>query len=452
MSASSGMFRSFRSFNYRTWFAGGVISNIGGWMQATAQDWVVLTELTDNDATAMGVTMALQFGPPLVLVSLTGWVADRFDRRKVLLCTQTALMMLALGVAALLLTGVMTLPLMLVFAAAFGVANAFDAPARQAFVSDMVSLEDTSNAVALNSAAFNMARLVGPAVGGILIVLLGSGWVFVANAVTFLAMIVALTLIRVNELTPRVKSRRGGGGLGEGFRYVRGRPDLLVVFVMVFLIGAFGMNFPIFASTMALEFGRDADGYGLLSSVLAIGSLAGALLAARRDRARVRVLVMAAGGFGVASLVSAFMPTYLSYAAVLILVGFSTVSMLTTANGYVQTTTDAALRGRVLALYMAVIMGSTPIGAPIAGWIVDTFSARTAIAVGGIAGVVAFGIGVGWTLWSGRLHRRDGRRFRLTLDETRPLSVIRAMDPGSFDDRPTTTTPIRMADPRDGES
>ncbi|MEE2814239.1 MAG: MFS transporter [Actinomycetota bacterium] len=451
MSASSGMFRSFRSFNYRTWFLGGVISNIGGWMQATAQDWVVLTELTDNDATAMGVTMALQFGPPLVLVSLTGWVADRFDRRKVLLCTQTALMMLALGVAALLLSGAMTLPLMFVFAAAFGVANAFDAPARQAFVSDMVSLEDTSNAVALNSAAFNMARLVGPAVGGILIVLLGSGWVFVANAITFLAMIIALTLIRVNELTPRVKSRRGGGGLGEGFRYVWGRPDLMVVFVMVFLIGAFGMNFPIFASTMALEFGRDADGYGLLSSVLAIGSLAGALLAARRDRARVRVLVMAAGGFGVASVVSAAMPTYLTYAAVLVLVGFSTVSMLTTANGYVQTTTDAALRGRVLALYMAVIMGSTPSGAPIAGWIVDTFSARTAITVGGIAGIVAFGIGVGWMLWSGRLHRRDGQRFRLTLDETRPLSVIRAMDPGSFDDRPTTATPIRLTDPRDDE-
>ncbi|WP_225211060.1 MFS transporter [Microbacterium commune] len=451
MSASSGMFRSFRSFNYRTWFLGGVISNIGGWMQATAQDWVVLTELTDNDATAMGVTMALQFGPPLVLVSLTGWVADRFDRRKVLLCTQTALMLLALGVAALLLTGVMTLPLMFVFAAAFGVANAFDAPARQAFVSDMVSLEDTSNAVALNSAAFNMARLVGPAVGGILIVLLGSGWVFVANAVTFLAMIVALTLIRVNELTPRVKSRRGGGGLGEGFRYVWGRPDLMVVFVMVFLIGAFGMNFPIFASTMALEFGRDADGYGLLSSVLAIGSLAGALLAARRDRARVRVLVMAAGGFGVASLVSAAMPSYVTYAAVLVLVGFSTVSMLTTANGYVQTTTDAALRGRVLALYMAVIMGSTPVGAPIAGWIVDTFSARTAIAVGGIAGIVAFGIGVGWMLWSGRLHRHEGRRFRLTLDETRPLSVIRSMNPGSFDERPTAATPIRLTDPHDDE-
>jgi len=441
------MFRSFANFNYRTWFAGGIISNVGGWMQATAQDWVVLTELTDNDATAMGITMALQFGPPLVLVGLTGWVADRFDRRKVLLCTQTFLMLLALGVAALLLTGVMTLPLMFVFAAAFGVANAFDAPARQAFVSDMVSLEDASNAVALNSAAFNMARLVGPAVGGILIVVLGSGWVFVANAVTFLAMIIALLMMRMSELMPRVKGGRSGG-LGEGFRYVKSRPDLLVVFAMVFLIGAFGMNFPIFASTMALEFGRDADGYGLLSSVLAIGSLAGALLAARRDRARVRVLVIAAGGFGAASVISAMMPTYWAYAVVLIFVGFSIVSMLTTANGYVQTTTEPALRGRVLALYMAVVMGSTPIGAPIAGWIVDAFSARTAIVVGGLAGLIACGIGVGWMLWSGRLHRQKNRRFRLTLDETRPLSVINAMDPVLFDDHATATTPIRLVDPR----
>ncbi|WP_307372862.1 MFS transporter [Microbacterium sp. W4I4] len=442
------MFRSFRTFNYRTWFVGAVISNIGGWMQATAQDWVVLTELTDNDAAAMGATMALQFGPPLVLVSLTGWVADRFDRRKVLLTTQSVLMALALGVAALLLTGVMTLPLMFCFAAAFGVTNAFDAPARQAFVSDMVSREDTSNAVALNSASFNMARLIGPAVGGLAIVALGSGWVFVANAVTFLAMLIALLLIRRNELIPRIKGGKNNGGLAAGFRYVLTRPDLLVVFVMVFLIGAFGMNFPIYASTMALEFGQGADGYGLLSSVLAIGSLAGALLAARRDRARVRVIVISAAGFGVASLVSALMPSYWSYAAVLILVGFSTVTMLTTANGYVQTTTDAALRGRVLALYMAVVMGSTPIGAPIAGWIVDEFGPRASIMVGGIAGVLAGAIGLGWMLWSGRLHRHERTRFLLTLDETRPLSVIRAMDPVSLDDRTTSTMPIRVPHPR----
>ncbi len=446
----SAMFRSFASFNYRVWFLGALVSNIGGWMQATAQDWVVLTELTDNDATAMGVTMALQFGPPLVLVSLTGWVADRFDRRKVLLTTQASLMALAIGVAVLLLTGVMTLPLMLLFALGFGIANAFDAPARQAFVSDMVSLEDASNAVALNSASFNMARLIGPAIGGVLIVALGSGWVFVANAATFLAMLVALLLIRRRELIPRTKGGRGGG-LADGFRYVWARSDLRTVFAMVFLIGAFGMNFPIFASTMALEFGRKADGYGLLSSVLAIGSLAGALLAARRDRARVRVLVLAAGGFGVASLVSSTMPTYWTYAIVLIFVGFSTVTMLTTANGYVQTTTDPRLRGRVLALYMAVVMGSTPIGAPIAGWIVDAFSARTSIAVGGIAGLLACGIGVGWMLWSGRLHRQEDARFLLTLDETRPLSVIRAMEPETFDERTTTTTPIRVVRPKPEE-
>ncbi|MBN9184466.1 MAG: MFS transporter, partial [Microbacterium sp.] len=251
------MFRSLGVFNFRVWFVGALVSNIGGWMQSTAQDWVVLTELTHHDATAMGVTMALQFGPPLVLVSFTGWVADRFDRRKVLMVTQTFLMLLAIAVGVLLLTHVMTLPLMWCFALAFGVGNAFDSPARQAFVSDVVARENASNAVALNAASFNTARLIGPAVGGILIVLVGTGWAFLANAVTFFAMLVALMLIRPAELVPRVHSS-GASRLADGFRYVAGRPDLVVTFVMVFLLGAFGMNFPIFASTMALEFGQNA--------------------------------------------------------------------------------------------------------------------------------------------------------------------------------------------------
>jgi MFS family permease len=439
----TAMFRSLASFNYRTWFIGAVVSNVGTWMQATAQDWVVLTELTDNDATAMGVTMALQFGPPLALVSVTGWVADRFDRRKILLATQTVLMILAIAVAVLLLTGVMTLPLMFGFALMFGITNAFDAPARQAFVSDMVSMEDASNAVALNSASFNVARLIGPAVAGLLIVAVGTGWVFAINAVTFLAMLLALSLLRTGELLPRVSSK-GRNGLAEGFRYVWARNDLKVVFVMVFLLGAFGMNFPIFASTMSLEFGRGADGYGVLSSVLAIGSLAGALLAARRDRARVRVLIVAAGLFGVASVVSAGMPGYWSYAVVLVFVGFSTVTMLTTANGYVQTTTDPALRGRVLALYMAVVMGSTPIGAPIAGWITDIAGPRAAILVGGIAGLLAMAIGLTWIIASGRLRRQESSRFRLTLDETLPVSVVHP-DPVEFSDEvAAATSPIRL--------
>ncbi|WP_082738503.1 MFS transporter [Microbacterium sp. CCH5-D1] len=441
------MFRSFANINYRIWFAGALISNVGGWMQATAQDWVVLTELTDNDATAMGVTMALQFGPPLVLVSMTGWVADRFDRRHILFATQSALLALAIAVGVLLLNDLMTLPMMFGFALGFGIVNAFDAPARQAFVSDMVSTGDTSNAVALNSASFNLARMVGPAVGGLLIVAIGSGWVFIVNAATFLAMLLALLLMRRSLLAPRLKNR-SRGGLAAGFRYVWGRSDLKVVFVTVFLIGAFGMNFPIFASTMALEFGAGADGYGVLSSVLAIGSLIGALLAARRDRARVRVVILAAGGFGIAAFVSSVMPSYASYAVTLTFTGFMIVTLLTTANGYVQITTDPALRGRVLALYMAVIMGSTPVGAPIAGWVADTFGPRAAIMLGGTAGFVACAIGVIWVATSGRLRRDENRRFLRTLDETRPLSVIE-VDPIEFSDEAAVTTPIRTAKRRD---
>lgn len=445
----SAMFRSFANINYRIWFAGALISNVGGWMQATAQDWVVLTELTDNDATAMGVTMALQFGPPLVLVSLTGWVADRFDRRHILFATQSALLALAIAVGVLLLNDLMTLPMMFGFALGFGIVNAFDAPARQAFVSDMVSTGDTSNAVALNSASFNLARMVGPAVGGLLIVAIGSGWVFIVNAATFLAMLLALLLMRRSLLAPRLKNR-SRGGLAAGFRYVWGRSDLKVVFITVFLIGAFGMNFPIFASTMALEFGAGADGYGVLSSVLAIGSLIGALLAARRDRARVRVVILAAGGFGIAAFVSSVMPTYASYAVTLTFTGFMIVTLLTTANGYVQITTDPALRGRVLALYMAVIMGSTPVGAPIAGWVADTFGPRAAIMLGGTAGFVACAIGVIWVATSGRLRRDENRRFLLTLDETRPLRVIE-VDPIEFSDEAAVTTPIRTAKRNDHE-
>lgn len=446
----SAMFRSFANINYRIWFAGALVSNVGGWMQATAQDWVVLTELTDNDATAMGVTMALQFGPPLVLVSLTGWVADRFDRRHILFATQSALLALAIAVGVLLLNDVMTLPMMFGFALGFGIVNAFDAPARQAFVSDMVSTGDTSNAVALNSASFNLARMIGPAVGGLLIVAIGSGWVFIVNAATFLAMILALSLLRRSLLAPRLKSRNRGG-LAAGFRYVWGRSDLRVVFVTVFLIGAFGMNFPIFASTMALEFGAGADGYGVLSSVLAIGSLIGALLAARRDRARVRVVILAAGGFGAAAFVSSAMPTYASYAVTLTFTGFMIVTLLTTANGYVQITTEPALRGRVLALYMAVIMGSTPVGAPIAGWVADAFGPRAAIMLGGTAGFVACAIGVIWVATSGRLRRDENRRFLLTLDETRPLRVVE-VDPIEFSDEAAVTTPIRSAKKNDLEA
>jgi MFS family permease len=443
----SAMFRSFSVFNYRVWFIGALVSNIGAWMQATAISWVVLTELTDNDPAAMGVTMALQFGPPLLLVGVTGWVADRFDRRKLLMVTQGMLLLLGLAIGALIFAGLMSLPVMYCFALALGVVAAFDNPARQAFVSDLVTRENASNAVALNAASFNGARMIGPAVAGIVIVAVGTGWVFVLNAVTFIGMLAALLLIRTGELIPRSKAP-GSGRLADGFRYVAKRPDLIVTFAMVFLVGAFGMNFPIYASTMAIEFGQNADGFGLLSSILAIGSLAGALMAARRDRARIRVVIGGTLLFAVAAGVSAFMPSYWAYAATLMFTGFAVVTMLTTANGYVQTTTDPALRGRVLALYMAILMGGTPIGAPIVGWVAGEFGPRVAILVGAVAALVAFLLGTTWLLISGRLHRHEEKRFRLTIDETRPLSVMRR-EPEEFSEQVATTTPIRLpAEPR----
>lgn len=411
------MFRSLASFNYRLWFIGALVSNIGAWMQATTQNWVVLTELTDNDAVAVGVTMALQFAPQLVLVPITGLIADRFDRRKILLVTQSSLMVLALGLGILLVTGVAELWHLYAFALALGLVNAVDAPARQTFVSDLVAEHNMANAVALNSASFNVARLIGPAVGGALIVLVGSGWVFLINAVSFIAMLAALSLLRRNELHRMPRAAKRKGQLAEGFRYVVGRPDLVIVFVIVFIMGAVGLNFPIFAATMAVEFGRGPGEYGLLTSILAIGSLAGALLSARRDRARLRIIIGAAGFYGVAALAASVMPTFWTFAATTILLGFGAVTLLTTANGYVQTTTDAVLRGRVLALYMAVLMGGTPLGAPVIGWVANEWGPRWALGGAGIATGIACLIGIGWMIVARdlRVRRTPESRWRIGL-------------------------------------
>lgn len=441
----SAMFRSLRRYNYRTWFIGGLISSTGQWMQMTAQSWVVLTVLTEGDAAAMGVSMALQFAPPLLLVGPAGWVSDRFSRRRILAITQAAFMLLAISMGLLLLTGIMTLPMMYGFAVALGVVAAFDNPARQVFVSDLVTAEDTSNAVALNSALFNMARLVGPAVAGIVVVAVGGGWVFMVNATTFLAMLIALALIRVRELTPRPRMA-STGRISDGFRYVAKRPDLIVLFVIAFIMGAFGMNFPIYASTMAVEFGHDADGFGLLTSVLAIGSLAGALMAARRARAQLRVAIIAALAFGVAQFASVFMPTFWTYAAVLPIVGFAIVTMLTTANGYVQTTTDLRVRGRVMAVYMAILMGGTPVGAPIVGAVAEAWGPHAAIVVAAAAGVVAFAIGAIWMLASGRLRKDADARLGLSLSATRPIEIIADPIPEVFSDEVASTSPISLDD------
>ena len=443
----SAMFRSLSSSNYRIWFIGALVSNVGAWMQATTQDWVVLTDLTNNDALAVGTTMTLQFGPQLILVPITGLIADRFDKRKILLCTQSTLGLLALGLGALLIFGQAELWHVYLFALALGIVNAVDAPARQTFVAELVDEHNMSNAVALNSASFNMARLIGPAVAGLLIVAIGSGWVFVVNALTFLAMIGALLLLRTDKLRRPPRRASARGGFVEGFRYVRGRPDLMVIFVIVFIMGAFGMNFPIFASTMAVEFGKGAGEYGVLSSVLAIGSLTGALLAAQRARARMRMVIGAAGLFGVAALTASLMPSYWSFAAVLTVVGFSTVTMLTTANGLVQTSTDAAVRGRVMALYMAILMGGTPVGAPIVGWVANTLGPRWALGLGALAGFVACAIGLTYGVVRHHLRLRVAPDSRWRLQFTHD-GVVSPVTPEDFSEQIALTSPIPLPKPK----
>ena len=393
------MFRSLSGYNYRVWAAGGLVSNVGTWMQRTAQDWLVLTELTHNDAVAVGIVMALQFGPQLLLLPITGLVADRVDQRKLLMATQGAMGILGLGLGILTVSGAVQLWHVYVFALLLGCVAAFDAPARQAFVSQLVGGKNLSNAVALNSASFSGARMIGPAIAGVLTAVVGAGLVFLINAVTFGAVLISLRALRVSELRPPPRAKRRRGDLVEGFRYVAKRPDIIVILVMVFLVGTFGLNFPIFLATMArIEFHESAGIYGLLSSVMAIGSVTGALLSARRETPRLRYLLVSSLVFGLGCLLAALQPSIITFAACLVIVGVAAQTLMTTANGLVQLSTDATVRGRVMAIYMAIFMGGTPIGAPIVGWVANQFGPRWSLGVGAASGIAAALVGIGWMI------------------------------------------------------
>jgi MFS family permease len=410
-------FRSLGIYNFRLFFIGSFVSNVGTWMQRTAQDWIVLTHLTNHDAAAVGITLALQFGPVLLLMPVAGLIADRVNRRRMLFITQLSMGILGLGLGLIVVTNVATLWEVYAFAFALGSVSAIDMPVRQTFVSEIVEEKQIPNAVALNSASFNGARLVGPAIAGVLIAAIGSGWVFLINAASFGATIVALALIHVHELRAQNRPPRKRGQIREGWRYVGSRPDIVIVLVMMSLVGTFGVNFPIFTSTMALAFHQGANGYGLLSSVMAVGSVFGALMAARREKPRVVVIALASLGFGASMLTSALMPTYWSYAVVLIVVGLSALTMMTSANAYVQTTTKPAMRGRVMALYMAIFAGTTPLGAPLVGWIANIAGPRWAIVVGAASGFAAAGVALAWMIVVNhlRIHRSHESRLGLAF-------------------------------------
>ena len=281
----SRAFRALENFNFRLWTAGGLVSNIGTWMQRVAQDWIVLTQLTHHNATAVGIVTGLQFAPQLLLLPWSGLAADRFNQRKLLMLTQASMGVLATALGILTISGYVRLWHVYVFAFVFGAAAALDAPVRQTFVGELVGDEHLPNAVALNSTSFVVAQMIGPAVAGLVIAKIGTGWAFLLNGLSFGAVLLSMYLLRVQELRTNARASRRSGGFIEGLRYVWARPDLRSIVIMLFLIGTFGFNFPIFISTMAVNvFHTDARGFGLLSSIMAIGTMSGALLAAGRDK------------------------------------------------------------------------------------------------------------------------------------------------------------------------
>jgi MFS family permease len=390
----AGIFRSLRSFNYRIWVPGAFVSNIGTWVQRTAQDWLVFTQLTHHDASAVGLVMALQFGPQLLLLPWTGSAADHFNQRRLLVATQATMGALALALGILTVAGVVQLWHVYIFAFLFGSAAAFDAPVRQTFVAELVGDGDLHNAVALNSTSFNAARMIGPAVAGVVIAAIGTGWAFLINGASFAAVLISLAFLRSSELHPNARAPRAKGSFAEGLRYVWRRPDLKAMLVMLFLIGTFGLNFPIFISTMAVGvFHADARGYGLLSSIMAIGTVAGALLAAGRRKARFGALLLGSGFFGLGCTLAALAPNYWLFAGALVIIGVAALTLTNTTNSLMQLSTEPTMRGRVMALRVGIALGGTPIGAPIGGWVADYCGPRWALGVGAASGFAAAIVG-----------------------------------------------------------
>ena len=354
----------------------------------------MLTQLTHRSASAVGVVMALQFSPQLLLWPVSGFAADHFNQRRLLIATQATMGALALTLGILTVTGIVQLWHVYIFAFLFGSTAAFDAPVRQTFVAELVGDDDLHNAVALNSTSFNAARMIGPAVSGAVIAAIGTGWAFLINGASFFAVLISLSMLHLPELHLHARAHRAKGGFTEGLRYVWGRPDLKTILVMLFLIGTFGLNFPIFISTMAVGvFHADARGYGLLSSTMAIGTVAGALLAAGRREAQFGALMLGSAVFGIGCMLAALAPNYWLFAGTLVIIGAAALTVTNTTNSLMQLSTVPALRGRVMALRVGIALGGTPIGAPIVGWVADHWGPRWALGVGTASGVVAVIIG-----------------------------------------------------------
>ncbi len=386
-------FRSFRHRNYRRFYAGNLMSNTGTWIQRVAQDWLVL-DLTHSPQ-ALGIVTSLQFGPAILFSLQGGSLADRFDKRLWVIWTNAVAALCAFSVGFLVETHQITIQLIYIIATVLGVASALQAPIWQTLVHDLVGRTDLSNAIALNSTNFNIGRLIGPALSGYLITYFGTGPSFLINGATYAASIYALGTMRKDEFFDDSTAARSQvkSGVRPGLTYLRTRRDIIVVLILIGTAGTFGLNYQMYMALMSRNvFHIEADSFGLLGSCMAIGSVTGALFVARRrlapTAAFVRVLVLT---FGVITAVAGLAPTYTWYALALPICGFAALTMLSSANAYVQGTTDPAYRGRVMGVYMLVFIGGTPIGSLSLGWVAENISVRLAIVSCGsiVAGVAA---------------------------------------------------------------
>lgn len=382
------MFSSLRVRNFRLFATGQVISNTGTWMQRVAQDWLVL-ELTHGSGAAVGIATGLQFVP--MLFSLWGgMLADRYSKRKVLMATQASMGALALVLGVLAITGVVQVWEVYLLAFGLGMATVVDNPTRQSFAIEMVGRDDLRNAIALNSAVFNLARITGPAMAGLMIGLIGTPAAFFLNAASYVAVIISLLLMRESELHPAERVARAKGQLREGLAYVWARPDLLMTMTLLFFIATFGMNFQVTTALMSrVVFHTGAGLFGLASAVFALGALIGALVSARSGRTGLRVMVWTSLAFGVLEGLTGLMPAYWMFLVLLVPTGLAVISFTTTANSSVQLTTAAEMRGRVMGIYMLVFLGGAPIGAPLTGLVAQHFGTRLALIAGAIISVVS---------------------------------------------------------------
>lgn len=410
----AAMFASLAVPNYRLWFVGATVSNIGQWMSRTAQAWLVLMVLTQQNAQALGTQTALAFLPGLLLAPVAGSIADRFPKRRIMISAQTVLMVDAVILAALVITRQAELWHVYLLAFTDGLAAALDMPARQAFVSEIVDADHLSNAISLNSAGFNAARLVGPGLAGVLIALLGTGPVIGLNVLTFVVLIGCLLRLDPAALNP-AKPARVRGGFIAGLRYVRNRPDLVVLLMVGLAVGGLGFNYGISNAVMATSaFGKGSGEYGALGSIMGVGALSAALWSARLRRPRLRFVLLGMVGYVVFNLAAALSPDFGTFAVLQAPVGLFTVMVLVSGNALLQTATTPQMRGRVMALWGLTIMGVTPLVSPVIGWLGDHWGPRWTVGFG----VVFVAVAVIWiTAW---IVRSDHLRLRFDRDRRAP--------------------------------